>query len=80
MQCLDLPESRCTVLYILFWYLNTVWGSTRVDLLHDWTLKASQDEDILCYQTLYRSHDADISVLVDTGQITGQIAGYCGQT
>ena len=41
-----------------------VWISTR-----------SQDKDIFGYGTLNRSQDTDICVLVDTGQITGQIAG-----
>ena len=54
------------------------------EILHDWTSKESQDKDISCYQTLNRSQDIDIHVLVDTGWITGQItrqsAGYSGQT
>ena len=54
-------------------YLNT-------DILCDWISKGSQDKDISCYQTLNRSQDTDICVLVDIGQITGQIAGYSGQT
>ena len=35
---------------------------------------------ILCYQTLNISQDMDLHVLVDTGLIIGQIAGYSGQT
>ena len=50
------------------------------DILFDWTSKGSQDKNILCYGTLNRSQDTDICVLVDTGQITRQIAGYSGQT
>ena len=46
--------------------------------------KGSQDKNILCYWTLNISQDTDIYVLVDTtwitGQITGQIDGYSGQT
>ena len=54
------------------------------DILCDSTSKGSQDKDSSCYGTLNRSQDTDICVLVDTGkitrQITGQIAGYSGQT
>ena len=54
------------------------------DIFCDWISKGSQDKDISCYQTLNRSQDTDICVLVDTGriigQITGQIAGCSGQT
>ena len=54
------------------------------DILCDLISKGSQDKDILWYQTLNGSQDIDICVLVDTrwitGLITGQIAGYSGQT
>ena len=50
------------------------------DILNDWTWKGSQDKDILCYHILNGLQDTDIWVLVDTGRITGQIAGYSGQT
>ena len=50
------------------------------DILCDWVSKGSQDKATSCYETLNRSQDTDICVLVDIGQITGQIAGYSGQT
>ena len=42
--------------------------------------RITQGRNILYYQTLNRSQDTDICVLVDTRQIIGQIAGYSGQT
>ena len=61
----------------LFEYLYT-------DILCDWISKTSQDKDIFRYRILNRSQDIDICVLVDigriTGHITGQTAGYSGQT
>ena len=53
-------------------------------MLCDWISKGSQDKDILCYRILNRSQDTDICVLVNTGRITGEITGqiaeYSGQT
>ena len=43
------------------------------DILCYWTLKGSQDKDISCHQTLNGAQDTDICVLVDAGQIAGQL-------
>ena len=48
-------------------------------VIGQWTLKESQDTDILCVSGLKGCQDA-IIVLMDTEPITGQIAGYSGQT
>ena len=52
------------------------------DILCDGISKGSQVKDISCYGTLNRSQDTDICVLVNigeiSGQITEQIAGYSG--
>ena len=50
------------------------------DILCDWTSKGSQDKDSSCYRILNGSQDIDIRVLVDTKQITRQIAVYSEQT
>ena len=54
------------------------------DILRDLISKGSQDKGILCYRILNRSQNTDICVLLDIGQIighiTGQTAGYSGQT
>ena len=80
-----LPECRFTA----FWTLSISWSGQYScvhseylykDILRDWTSKGSQDKDISHYQTLNGSQDTDICVLVDIGWITGQIAGYSGQT
>ena len=74
------------IIHILEWtvQLCKLSGYLYTDILCDWISKGSQDKDILCHRTLNKSQDTDICVLVGieqiTGQITGQIAGYSGQT
>ena len=70
------------IIHILEWTVQLCKLSEYLytDILCDCTSKGSQDKNILCYQTLNRSQDTDICVLVNIGQITGQIAGYSGQT
>ena len=74
------------ILYIIHILVQTVQlcklsEYLYTDILCDWISKGSQDKDISCYGILNISQDTDIGVLVIgqiTGQITEQIAGYCG--
>ena len=70
------------IVHILAWIVQLCKLAEYLytDILCDWISKGSQDKDISCYRILNRSQDTDICVLLDTGQITGQIAGYSGQT
>ena len=81
MLCLHITDSGFTA----FWTLSISWSgqynctnSLDIYILCDLISEGSQDKDILCYRTLNKSQDTDICVLVETGQITGQIAGYSG--
>ena len=77
-----LPESGFTA----FWTVQLCKLSEYVytDILCHLISKGSQDNDSSCYRTLHRSQDTDICVLMDTRwitvQITGEMAGYSGQT
>ena len=88
MQCVVLPESgfaAFVIVHILEWTVQLCKLSEYLytDILCEWISKRLQEKDISCYQTMNKSQDTDICVLVDTGriteQITGQIAGYSGQ-
>ena len=70
------------IIHILEWTVQLCKLSEYLytDILCNWISNRSQDKEILCYQTLNRSQDTDICVLMDIGQITGQNAGYSGQS
>ena len=64
---MELPESG----FAVFWTLSISWSGKHscanseylyIDILCCWTLKGSQDKDILCYRALNRQQDIDICV------------------